>query len=206
MLSELPTGPAPKGHPGLPVAEIKSGPIRRDDPMSNDDAFTVDLEALDALIEHMARFTSATDTAIESVDAFVAGMPWERATEQASNNGTNSGARASTNCKKACGRSATAPRSRTPTTTRPSAPTSRCGTDRRRRGPQAADQIFWQPSTLIAKPPHPSAAPADDCTLHRGSQSRSGRGPTTPTAELATPDTASCTPPWAISTAASLRG
>ena len=50
---------------------------------SNGDAFTVDLEALDALIEHMARFTSATDAAVEHVDALVAGMPWEGATEQA---------------------------------------------------------------------------------------------------------------------------
>ncbi|WP_205876617.1 WXG100 family type VII secretion target [Mycobacterium camsae] len=49
----------------------------------NDDAFTVDLAALDALIEHMARFTSATDTAVAHVDAFVASMPWEGATEQA---------------------------------------------------------------------------------------------------------------------------
>jgi uncharacterized protein YukE len=50
---------------------------------SNDDRFTVDLEALDALIEHMARFTTATGTAVEHVDAFVANMPWEGATEQA---------------------------------------------------------------------------------------------------------------------------
>lgn len=50
---------------------------------SNDDAFTVDLEALDALVEHMARFTSATNSAVEHVDAFVTGMPWEGATEQA---------------------------------------------------------------------------------------------------------------------------
>lgn len=50
---------------------------------SNDDAFTVDLGALDALIEHMTRFTSATDTAAANVDAFVAKMPWEGATEQA---------------------------------------------------------------------------------------------------------------------------
>ncbi|MDP7702269.1 MULTISPECIES: WXG100 family type VII secretion target [unclassified Mycobacterium] len=50
---------------------------------NNDDTFTVDLDALDALIEHLARFTSATDSAVEHVDAFVAQMPWEGATEQA---------------------------------------------------------------------------------------------------------------------------
>lgn len=50
---------------------------------SNDDGFTVDLEALDALIEHMTRFATATGTAVEHVDAFVANMPWEGATEQA---------------------------------------------------------------------------------------------------------------------------
>jgi uncharacterized protein YukE len=50
---------------------------------TKDDRFTVDLEALDALIEHMARFTTATGTAAENVDDFVANMPWEGATEQA---------------------------------------------------------------------------------------------------------------------------
>ncbi|WP_205877923.1 WXG100 family type VII secretion target [Mycobacterium camsae] len=50
---------------------------------SNDDAFTVDLEALDALIEHLARFTSGADSAVGHVDAFVSQMPWEGATEQA---------------------------------------------------------------------------------------------------------------------------
>jgi uncharacterized protein YukE len=51
--------------------------------MGGKDAFTVDLEALDALIDHMSRFTESTDAALEQVDAFVAGMPWEGATEHA---------------------------------------------------------------------------------------------------------------------------
>lgn len=51
--------------------------------MATNDAFTVDLDALDALIDHMARFTSTTDTAVEHVDEYVATMPWAGETEQA---------------------------------------------------------------------------------------------------------------------------
>lgn len=51
--------------------------------MSGSDAFTVDLEALDALIDHINQFTKSTDSALEHVDAFVASMPWKGVTEQA---------------------------------------------------------------------------------------------------------------------------
>ncbi|OBB87984.1 WXG100 family type VII secretion target [Mycolicibacterium peregrinum] len=49
----------------------------------SDDAYTVDLDALDSLIDHMARFTRATDTNVDNIEAFVASMPWQGATEQA---------------------------------------------------------------------------------------------------------------------------
>ena len=50
---------------------------------ASEDAYTVDLEALDSLISHMSQFTKATDTNVELIDAYVAKMPWEGETEQA---------------------------------------------------------------------------------------------------------------------------
>lgn len=49
----------------------------------SDDAYTVDLDALDSLIDHMARFTKATDANVDSIEAFVASMPWQGETAQA---------------------------------------------------------------------------------------------------------------------------
>ncbi|MBU9763276.1 WXG100 family type VII secretion target [Mycobacterium sp. TNTM28] len=49
----------------------------------SDDAYTVDLDALDSLIDHMARFTKATDANVDTIEAFVASMPWQGETEQA---------------------------------------------------------------------------------------------------------------------------
>ena len=51
--------------------------------MSGDDAYKVDLEALDALITHMDQFTKGTDTNVELIDGYVATMPWTGETERA---------------------------------------------------------------------------------------------------------------------------
>ncbi|GLE57222.1 secretion protein [Mycobacteroides chelonae] len=49
----------------------------------SDDAYKVDLETLDNLITHMARFTKATDENVDHIDAFVSKMPWQGETERA---------------------------------------------------------------------------------------------------------------------------
>lgn len=43
----------------------------------SDDAYTVDLEALDDLITGMGQFTKATDSNVDLIDAYVAQMPWQ---------------------------------------------------------------------------------------------------------------------------------
>ncbi|SHQ33989.1 ESAT-6-like protein 12 [Mycobacteroides abscessus subsp. bolletii] len=48
-----------------------------------DDAYKVDLEALDDLITHMAQFTKATDSNVELIAGYVAKIPWQGATERA---------------------------------------------------------------------------------------------------------------------------
>lgn len=49
----------------------------------SEDAYTVDLEALDSLVTHMGQFTKVTDSNVELIDAYVAKMPWEGETAQA---------------------------------------------------------------------------------------------------------------------------
>lgn len=49
----------------------------------SDDAYTVDLEALDDLIAQMGQFTKATDSNVDLIDAYVAKMPWDGETARA---------------------------------------------------------------------------------------------------------------------------
>jgi uncharacterized protein YukE len=49
----------------------------------SDDAYTVDLVALDDLITHLGQFTDATDANVDRIDAYVAKMPWQGETERA---------------------------------------------------------------------------------------------------------------------------
>lgn len=50
---------------------------------TGDDAYTVDLEALNGLIDHMSRFTDAVDEHVAAIGDYVATMPWTGEAEQA---------------------------------------------------------------------------------------------------------------------------
>jgi WXG100 family type VII secretion target len=51
----------------------------------SEDAYKVDLAALENLITHMEQFTAATDSNVDLIDASVAKMAWEGDTERAHN-------------------------------------------------------------------------------------------------------------------------
>ena len=51
--------------------------------MADDDAYRVNLEALDDLISTMAQFSRHTEEQVAEVDRVTAAMPWEGATEVA---------------------------------------------------------------------------------------------------------------------------
>ncbi|OHT82786.1 hypothetical protein BKG68_19840 [Mycobacteroides saopaulense] len=50
---------------------------------AGDDAYKVDLEALDNLITHMDQFTKGTDHNVQLIDGYVNTMPWSGETERA---------------------------------------------------------------------------------------------------------------------------